>query len=238
MINILMPIGGRGQRFVDAGFKNPKPLIELNGKPIVEWSAQSLKSSKLDCRFIFIYNRKYTDSFKIVLNRIDPEHICVDDEIEKGMATACIQARKYIEDENPVVVAACDQFVKWNFDEFVDFALKYDGACPVFRSKKDAYSYAKIDDDFNVLQSAEKNVISDWANLGIYFFRRGSDFVEATENMINKKVVTNGEFYIAPIYNQYAINKKIKAYPLKQEDVFILGTPEELSEAEERMKNG
>jgi len=238
VINILIPIGGKGQRFVDAGFKKPKPLIDLNGRPIIKWAVDTLKSSKYECRFIFIYNRRDQKNLEPALKCISPDHVFVDDNVENGMATACIEAKEYIKNENPVIVAACDQFVNWDFDSFIDFAINYDGVCPVFQSGKDAYSYVKVDKDFNVLRSAEKDAISNWANVGIYFFRHGKDFVEATQKMIDDEKLVKGEFYVAPVYNEYPQGKKIKAYPLKEEDVFILGTPEELTAAKGRLSNG
>lgn len=126
-----------------------------------------------------------------------------------------------------MITAACDQLIDFSIDDFIDEALKTDGMLLTFPSTKKHHSYCRLSGG-KVVEVAEKKVISNHANIGLYFYRKGSYFIESANKMIEKDIRHKGEFYIAPTYNQM-LDKVIKIYEIKPENVHILGTPEELA---------
>ena len=126
-------------------------------------------------------------------------------------------------------MANSDQFVEWSSSDFLYSAQTQDidGSILTFKSTHPKWSYVKIDANGFVTEVAEKNPISDIATVGIYFWKKGSDYVKYAEQMIQKNIRYNNEFYVCPVFNQ-AIedSKKIKTFSI--EKMWGLGTPEDL----------
>jgi dTDP-glucose pyrophosphorylase len=103
-----------------------------------------------------------------------------------------------------------------------------DGGIVTFKSTNPKWSFAKVDENNFILEVAEKNVISDNATVGFYYWKKGSDFVKYAESMINKNIRVNNEFYICPVYNEAIKDgKKIVNYSIKK--MWGIGTPEDLN---------
>ena len=147
-------------------------------------------------------------------------------------------ALKYINNNIPLVVANCDQYLSWDFDNFIHEASNTDGCILVFNSTNPHHSYVKVKKN-QVVQVAEKIVISDKACAGIYYFKKGSEYIESVVMMIAKNIKTNNEFYIAPAYNELIQNnKKIKIYEIDVNKKHMLGTPNELEIFLDKAENG
>ena len=229
-LNILIPMAGLGSRFEKAGFTFPKPLIEIHGKPMIQWVIDSLK---INAKFIFIVQSKHQEKFNIksLLKYLYPNSKIIEtDGLTEGAACTSLLAAEFIDNNNPLVIANSDQYIEWDSARtFYKFSERnVDGAILTFKSTHPKWSYAKINENNEVEKVAEKEVISDNATVGVYYWKRGKDYVRFANEMINKNIRTNGEFYICPVYNE-AIknNKKIIIEQVKR--MWGLGTPEDLN---------
>lgn len=231
-LNILIPCAGRGSRFVQAGYELPKPLIDVgNGKPMIKLVVENLN---LQGRYTFIVLKEHYDLYKLnlILEVIAPGcNIVQVDTVTEGAACTALLAKEFIDNDIPLVIANSDQFVEWDSEAFMEFAgaPKVDGAILVFDASGTKWSYVLINDTMQIVEVAEKKQISDQATVGIYYFRKGSDFVAAAERMIRKGIRTNGEFYICPVYSQLIEDGK-RIWPYWAEKMWGLGDPETLNQ--------
>lgn len=224
MINILIPCAGKGQRFIDAGYKQTKPLIDVNGKPMIERVIENLTPSKEYGYKIIVMpqaDMDYEFNPKIDVIKVHG--------ITKGSVCTVLQAREYIDTDDPLIIASCDQLLDWDIDDFINKSRGLDGNLVTYKSNLNHHSYCKVERG-KVTQTAEKMVISENANVGIYYFGTGRDFVTAAEKMIQAGDTFNDEYYLAPVYN-YMIKdgfKNIEIYEIKEKECHILGTPVDL----------
>ena len=145
-------------------------------------------------------------------------------------------AKELINNDEELIIANSDQWINWNNQHFLSFLRNNDadGGVVTFIATHPKWSFAKVNDKGEITLIAEKKPISNIATVGIYYFKRGRDFVEAAEQMIRKNIRTNNEFYIAPIYNEMIESKKkILHYPIAE--MKGLGTPEDLARFLETM---
>ena len=228
--NILIPIAGRGQRFVDQGYVMPKQLIMVDDKQMIDWSLDSIKK-KDECNLIFAIRRDHISNFsldKILKTRYgDDIKIIVIDKITRGSVETCLQAEEYIDNDDPLVVYTLDVFFEPFFDP-TDIDTSINGSILTFKSNNPAYSYASLDKNKNVIKTAEKEVISENAAVGVYTFTKGSEFVRYAKQMIDLNLTTNNEFYICPLYNLMIQDGcTVKTTDVKK--MHLMGTPEELN---------
>ncbi len=243
-INILIPLAGAGSSFVRAGYSFPKPLIDINGKPMIQAVIENL-IPKNPHKFILICQESHYEKFslyQIFSNATKDNYECVRlTSPTKGAACTVLTAVDFINNDEELIIANADQLLDSVIDEFVDFARKnkLDGAIMTFESNHPRWSYALTDKDKNVLQVAEKRVISDNATVGIYYFKTGKTFVEGATKMIEKDVTVNNEFYVSPVYNELILSgKKIMVYKIDKTKMHSLGTPEDLREYLDTRKKG
>jgi len=229
-MNIVVPIAGEGKSFKNTGYTFPKPLVEVNGKPMVQLAVENLNT---EGQFIFIVKKDHYEKYHIryLLNLIAPEcKIILVDQLTRGAAETVLLAKEHINNDQPLVIANSDQFIEWNSNEFF-YAMaadECDGGIVTFKSNHPKWSYAKVDGEGFVNEVAEKKPISDIATAGVYFYKKGRDFVEGAEKMIKDDNSIDGEFYVAPVYNELIKQgKKIRIFPV--EKMWGLGTPEELN---------
>jgi len=228
---VLIPMAGAGKRFKEAGYSFPKPLIDVNGKPMIQLVVENLN---IDAKHIFIVQKKEYEKYnlKYLLNLITDSNceIVQVDEITEGAACTTLLAKKYINNNNKLIIANSDQFIEWDSNEFMYsmVADNIDGGILSFESTHPKWSFAKLNDAGFVSEVAEKKPISNIATVGIYYWARGKDYVKYAESMIKKDIRINNEFYVCPVFNE-AIkdNKKIKVFPIKK--MWGLGTPEDLT---------
>tara|TARA_Y100000996_G_C22530865_1_gene646396 strand:- start:198 stop:1577 length:1380 start_codon:yes stop_codon:yes gene_type:complete len=228
-LNILIPMAGLGSRFTDKGYVFPKPLIEIKGKPMIQVVVENLN---IDANYIFIVQKEHIENYNIdkMLKLIRPEaQIVVLDSITEGAASTTLMAKEYIDNENPLLIANSDQFINWNPREvmYKFISTDVDGGILTFKATHPKWSYAKIDNSGFVTEVAEKNPISDNATVGVYYWKKGKDYVGFAEEMIEKDIRVNNEFYVCPVYNQ-AIEKNKKIKISEVEKMWGIGTPEDL----------
>ena len=229
-MNVLIPMAGAGSRFAEAGYTFPKPLIEVGNKPMIQVVTDNLN---IEAHHIFIVQKEHYQKYNLetVLKLIKPNCSIVQVEgVTEGAACTTLLAKKLINNDNPLVIANSDQFVEWNANE-VMYAFStegIDGGILTFQSTHPKWSYAKKNDSGFVSEVAEKKPISTNATVGIYYYKKGSDYVKCAEEMIEKNIRTNNEFYVCPVYNQL-IEKGGKVRTKDIRKMWGLGTPEDLN---------
>ena len=229
-LNILIPMAGAGSRFKDAGYVFPKPLIEINNKPMIQLVLDSLN---LEGNYIFIVQKEHQEKFNInsVLKILKPNCKIIElDEITEGAACTTLLAKKFINNKNPLIIANSDQYIIWDsVKSMYNFnTKKIDGGILTFEAIHPKWSYAKTDKKNFVSEVAEKKVISNNATVGVYFWKKGNDYVKYAEQMIQKNIRVNNEFYVCPVFNEAIKDKKrIIIDPVKK--MHGLGTPEDLN---------
>ena len=227
-INVLIPMAGLGSRFTEKGYKLPKPLIKVFGKPMIQLVVESLGLE--DVNYIFIVQQEHYDTYNLetTLNGIAPGcQIVRVDGLTDGAARTTLMAKDLINNDTPLIISNSDQVVVWSSLEFTSL-LASQSVIAMFEAEDPKWSYAKIENDL-VAEVAEKKVISDYASVGIYGFKTGADYVKYAEQMIEKDIRTNNEFYIAPVYNEAIANgENIVPYFVKE--MHGLGTPEDMND--------
>ena len=229
-MNVLIPMAGAGSRFADAGYTFPKPLIEVGNKPMIQVVTDNLN---IEAHHIFIVQKEHYKKYNLetVLKLIKPNCSIVQVEgVTEGAACTTLLAKKLINNDNPLVIANSDQFVEWNANE-VMYAFStegIDGGILTFQSTHPKWSYAKKNDSGFVSEVAEKKPISTNATVGIYYYKKGSDYVRCAEKMIEKDIRTNNEFYVCPVYNEL-IKEGGKVRIKNINKMWGLGTPEDLN---------
>ena len=224
--NLLLPIAGNGQRFIDAGYSVPKPLIEINGKTILD---RSLESVKIDnCNLIFIIREDHCKEHNLNLvlrSKYKDCKIIIIPGLTDGALSTCLLAKEHIDNDEPLIIFTPDCYFEPQIDpEKIDEEL--DGMVCVFESDSPAHSYVLLDKEY-VSDIAEKEVISNLAIGGLYYWKKGSNFVKYGSEMIERNERVKGEFYIAPVFNKF-IEKGRHVGIDRNTRHDIMGTPEDL----------
>lgn len=235
MINIVIPMAGQGSRFAKAGYEKPKPFIDVNGKPMIVRVLENLAYP--DARYILIARKEHMDKEKELVAEIEKEFNAIFipiDKLTEGTACTVLYARKYINNNEPLLIANSDQIVDMNIADFIDDCINrnLDGSILTFIDKYSdpKWSFVKLDENSLVIEVKEKVVISEYATVGIYFYTKGKDFVDASIDMIIENDRVNNEFYTCPTYN-YAIKEgsKIGIYNIEFEQMHGIGIPEDMN---------
>jgi len=210
-MNIVIPMAGEGTRFPKDTYKVPKPLIEIDGIPMIQ---RSINSLGLNGTYHFIIRKdSYYDQVCTLLHNILPSSKIISvEETTKGPASSCLLFKDFINNEDELVIANCDQIMWWDPQLFLTTAryYRYDGLVVTYTTSTPKNSYARIDRKGFVKEIREKEVISDVSLNGIHYWRKGKYFVQSAETMIEcKDTAPNGEFYVGPTYN-YMIEEGLK----------------------------
>lgn len=238
-MNLVVPMAGRGTRFLQAADRNPeyrkpKPLINVAGHPIIEWSVKCLPQFE-QMNKIFLVLQEHVEAAQIdaVLHKLFPENtrVVVVETVTEGPACTALLAKSYVNDDQPLMICDSDQYIDGKTHlAFIAQNQDVDGVIPVFSANDPKWSYSRVDAAGKVVEVAEKKVISANANIGAYFFRKGSGFVSAAEEMIRQNDrAPNNEFYVAPVYN-YLVRKGKSVKLSRPKFVYGLGTPEDVEE--------
>ena len=228
-MNVLIPMAGAGSRFEQAGYTFPKPLVDVNGKPMIQRVVENLN---IEARHIFIVQKEHYEKYSLhhTLNLISPNCEIVQVEgVTEGAACTTLLAKEFINNDEPLILANSDQYVEWESNQFMYSCMAddIDGSILTFHSTHPKWSYAKLNEEGFVTEVAEKKPISDNATVGIYFWKKGSDYVSCAESMINKNIRVNNEFYVCPVYNEALLSgARVKTFHIDK--MWGLGTPEDL----------
>lgn len=231
-MNILIPMAGLGSRFPKS--KLPKPLIDVNGKPMIQ---RAIESMGIKGNLIFITRIEHNTEFNLdeKIKDLFPDSTIISiNYLTEGPACTAMLAENIIDGDESLIIANCDQIMNWDHEAFNLFCKNYphDGFLVTYYANTEKNSYVKVKSDGFAQELKEKQIISNISTNGIHFWKKGSDFVQSVKRMIEKNDrAPNGEFYIAPSYN-YLIedNKKIGIYHIPNCQHWAVGTEEDLKE--------
>lgn len=229
-LTVLIPMAGAGSRFTQAGFKLPKPLIDVAGLPMIQRIIENLN---IDAQYVFIVQKEHYQQYNLggYLELMAPGCKVVQvDGLTAGAACTTLLAKEYINNDNHLLIANSDQIVLWDSCEFMYNMINAnaDGGILTFMGDGTTkWSYVKTSELGYVSEVAEKQVISDEATVGIYYYKRGSEYVSSAEEMINRKITFNSEYYVAPVYN-IMIERGAKIKTFLCEKMWGIGTPSDL----------
>ncbi len=236
MLNIVVPMAGRGSRFATAGYIDPKPLIKVGGRPMIQWVIDNIRPAQPH-RFIFICLAEHLVHYPQIRPQL--EALCPDcaivtvDRVTEGAACTVLLARDLIDSEDALMIANSDQFVELPVDDYLRKleVERADGLIMTFWADHPKWSYCRLRADGTVSEVVEKKVVSNDATVGIYNFARGRDFVAAADTMVARNLRVNGEFYVAPVYNLLIERgARVVVMPTGRDGSGMhgLGTPEDL----------
>lgn len=236
MLTIVIPMAGRGSRFTVAGYPLPKPLISVGGPTMIEVVIENLRPRR-EHRFVFLCLQEHLDMYPLealLRKRCAACEIVPVPAVTQGAACTVLMAKGHIDNDDGLMIANSDQWVDCSIDDYLDTMERdgSDGLIMTMTATDPKWSFLRADEAGWVTEVAEKQPISREATVGIYNFRRGCDFVAAAECMIESGTRSNGEFYVAPVYNQLiAFGRRIshRNVGFEGEGMYGLGTPQDLA---------
>lgn len=236
-LHIIMPMAGEGSRFAKAGWTTPKPLIELNGQPLFKHAISSVAAEGIQMKYSFIVRQEHIDNYAIdkgIRSFLPEANIFSVLKTTRGAVETCLMAESAIADEDAIIVMDCDlEFRSKEFLKIIKSILsepveKSDGGALVsFESDQPRYSYAELGEDGLVKRTAEKEVISNHALCGAYFFSTGKEFKQIAHRLLDELEFKKPEYYVSLLYN-YMLERGEKVYLAPMEEYYSYGTPEEL----------
>jgi NDP-sugar pyrophosphorylase family protein len=231
-MKILIPMAGEGSRFAKEGYQFPKPLIDVNGKPMIQRVVENLD---FDAEYIFLVRKEHMKKYEGLLGTLiqitDSRcRIVPVEELTEGAACTALLAKEYINNDEDLLIANSDQIIEYEKENFnlLKNLANIDAAVFTFNAVHPKWSFVKTNSRGFITEVAEKNPISNIATCGIYWYRKGSDYVKYAESMISKNIRVNNEFYIAPVYNELIADGK-RLIPFYVHKMHGIGTPEDLN---------
>ena len=240
-MNIVIPMAGDSKIFKDAGFKYNKNFTEINHKPLFQRVFESAKNIG-EGNFFFVVNKEDAQKFHInkSLKLLDPNcRVIVAQGQTAGAACSVLLAAEFIDNDDELIIFNGDQVLECDLKSVVkNFrANDWDGGIITFESVHPRWSFVRLDENNFVIETAEKDPISNHATAGFYYFKRGKDFVESVKAMIHKDANVNGFYYVCPAYNEMIIRQKIiGCFEIDGSNYFPLTTPKEVDEYEAHIK--
>jgi len=236
-LHIVMPMAGEGSRFANAGWTTPKPLIELNGQPLFKHAISSVAAEGIEMKYSFIVRHEHIEKYGIdagIKSFLPEANIFSVMKTTRGAVETCLMAESAIADDDAVIVMDCDlEFRSVKFIEIIRSILSLPsiqaegGALVSFESYQPKYSYAELGEDGYVKRTAEKEVISNHALCGAYFFSTGKRFKQIAHQLLDEPEFKKPEYYVSLLYN-YMLQAGEKVQLAPMEEYYSYGTPEEL----------
>jgi dTDP-glucose pyrophosphorylase len=237
-MNLVIPMAGSGKRFVDAGFSQPKPLINILGESMIKRVLSPFIKSQQKFTFILITRDNATPEYQQLLLELRNTFLNTGIQfilkqinyLTDGAVSTLLNARAYINNEESLLICDCDAIYDPIIFDILDGFIKtnadLDAVSVCFTDSSPKNSFVAIDEFGFTTKTAEKTVISDLCCTGMHWFKKGSDFIEAAENMIQANDRTNNEFYVTPVIN-YILKLGLKHKPLLIPNTLYdqIGTP-------------
>jgi dTDP-glucose pyrophosphorylase len=233
-------MAARSQYFPEDEFPFPKSLIEIGSKTLIEMVVNNLAFSEDHVQFIFVVSdadcRKF--HFDSTLNLIT-EGRCRIIRLEKetrGSACSALMAIDHLSNDTPLLIANSDQIFEDSIAHLIADFRTVDAGVVTFESVHPRWSYVRLDAEGKVVEAAEKRPLSHHAIAGLYYFRRGRDFVDAAMQMIHKDENVNGNYFIAPVLNQMILaGKDIRVKQIDNANYHTFYTPQKIKEYERKL---
>jgi dTDP-glucose pyrophosphorylase len=230
-------MAGEGSRFSKQGFSTPKPLIQCKGKPFFLRALSSFDGMSCPKKYSFIVRQEHIDRFSIegkIREYFSQAAVFSVTRTTRGSVETCLYAKPAIEKQDAIIVMDCDlEFYSKSYEARILEELKKPveqvdgGGLVCFKSGSARYSYAETDSAGRVIRTAEKQVISDNAIAGAYFFSRSDAFLWAAEQLLNQENPSGPEMYLSLLYN-FLIADGQTVFCAKTDQYHSFGTPEEL----------
>lgn len=225
-------MAGEGSRFAKEGYQFPKPLIDVNGKPMIQRVVENLD---FDAEYIFLVRKSHLEKYEGLKNSLFQitnlkTKIIEVDSLTEGAACTALLAKEFINNDEDLLIANSDQIIEYEQNNFnmLKNLTNVDSMVFTFNAVHPKWSFVKINSRGFAIEVAEKNPISNIATCGIYWYRKGSDYVKYAEQMMSKNIRVNNEFYIAPVYNELIQDNKTLV-PFYVHKMWGIGTPEDLN---------
>lgn len=235
-INLLLPMAGKGSRFSNAGYTDPKPFIQFLGKTMIEHVVDAFP---VPSHKIFIVLKEHDEAYgaSALLKSKWPDcDVVLIDGVTDGAARSVLMAKHLIDNDDVLAVMNSDNIIEWN-PNTLQKLYAYDGMVMTFEDDHPKWSFAKTDSHGIITEVVEKKPVSTHATAGLYFWTKGSDFVKAAEQMIEKDIRTNNEFYVAPVYTENAAMGQ-RCVITQVIEMNGVGVPEDLEAYVKKMSNG
>lgn len=231
-MKVLIPMAGEGSRFTKEGYTFPKPLISVCGKPMIQLVVENLD---FDCEYIFLVRKSHVEKYTGLIDTLERitngkfKYIVVDG-LTEGAACTALLAEEFVDNDEDLLIANSDQYIEYQAPNFnmLKNQTNCDAIVYTFNAVHPKWSFVKTNARGFITEVAEKKPISNIATCGIYWYRRGSDFVKYAKQMIEKDIRVNNEFYIAPVYNELIGGGKT-LIPFYVDKMWGIGTPEDLN---------
>jgi len=238
MINILIPLAGNNMFEHDSEYLYPKPLIEVHGKTIIEHVMNNFNEIKKEKQYIFILNnedcKKYNLDNTIQLLAPNSKIIRLSKSTRGTLCTALL-AIEHINSDIPLIISNADQIFMKSISSLISDFEKFDGGIPIFESVHPRWSFARLNENNEVIETAEKRPLSKNAIAGLFYYKHGSDFINSAMNVIRKDAHLNGKFYISSTLNEMVLNnKKVFAYEIRASDYYSFYIPQKIKDFDRR----
>ena len=231
-MNILILMAGSGNRFRQGGYKDPKPMIDVDGKPMIQRVIENLTPKYREHKFIFVALSCHTDEKMLKILKKPNSTIIQLPYMTDGATLSALKAENIINTDERLLMASCDQLVDMPVDDFIDTCWFSDGAFLTYQHTGLNHSFAVCKKDSReVIRIVEKpkKVVSTHAGIGWFMYRQGKYFVQSAKEMIKDDFRVNNEYYNAPVFN-YMIKKglKVSIHEIPNDKVHMIGMPLEL----------
>ncbi len=236
-LHIIMPMAGEGSRFLKEGWTTPKPLIMLKGVPLFKRAINSVSIEGIPVKYSFIVRQEHIEQYHIdeqIHNILPDAHIFSVQKTTRGAVETCLLAESVIAPEDGIVVMDCDLEFRSKayiaeLKQILNMPVEQVGGGMLvsFESNLPKYSYAEVDSSGYVIRTAEKEVISNHALCGAYFFSSAQGFLNAAHKLLNESIFTKPEYYVSLLYN-YLLKDGETVRLATMEEYYSYGTPEEL----------
>lgn len=246
-MQIIIPMTGYGSRFVAAGYKDLKPFIKVQGKPIIQWILEGMYPE--EDNVIFIVRQEHLDSIsnmEKILKSIAPtaKIFAIDQWIKKGPVFDILRASEVIDDNEPSIINYCDFYMTWDYKKFKKDVMERmcDGAVPCYTGfhphlliEKNYYASCLTDEKDNLIEirekfSFEKDKTKAKHSPGVYYFKNGAILKKYCQALVDTNETLNGEFYASLPYNCMVKDGKKVWVPTNVDKFCQWGTPEDMAD--------
>lgn len=246
-MKIIIPMTGYGSRFAAAGYKELKPFIRVQGKPIIEWIVSGMYPGETD--LLFVCRKEHLDTingFREELERIAPHCsiFAIDDWVKKGPVFDVLRASEAIDDHEPCIVNYCDFYMDWDHQAFIKEASERqcDGSVPCYTGfhphlliRKNLYASCRVDENNDLIEIREKysfeaDKTKALHSPGVYYFKSGALMKKYCGKLVESGITINGEYYMSLPYN-FMVEDGLKVWvPANVRSFCQWGTPEDMKD--------